>query len=89
MIVASSEEDWRHLEMQLVSQGFQKAQDLPDGELFVKPKRLGPVEIFAIVFGLFCFLLPGVMYLMMWSRRGPETLLLRRGYTNAPNGPRR
>ena len=78
IIQAESADDFQQIELQLLSHGFQRAREVGDGAVFVKPKRLGPTEIFAIVIGLFVFLLPGVLYLMMWSRRPPEMVTVRR-----------
>ena len=65
------------IELQLMARGFQKGQSITGSEVFVKPKRLGPMEIFAIAFGLLIMIIPGVAYLIWWSCKPPEIVVIR------------
>jgi hypothetical protein len=79
VIEAQSEDDFDQLALELTSLGFIQAQSRNNATVaFVKPKRMGPTEIFAVVFGLFCFIIPGVLWLMIWSRRPPQVVFLHR-----------
>ena len=81
VIEAQSEDDFYQLALELTSLGFIQAQGGNNATVaFVKPKRMGPTEIFAVVFGLFCFIIPGVLWLMIWSRRPPQVVFLHRSY---------
>ena len=69
IIETESRSDHQQIALELTSLGFQHERTLDSGdEIFIKPKRLGPLEILAILFGLIFFIVPGALYLIMWSR---------------------
>lgn len=53
----------------LQAAGFQLQESKELRRVLVKPKKLGGQEIAFMLIGLFCLVLPAVIYFLIWSQR--------------------
>jgi hypothetical protein len=74
MVEVSTQTEFNEVSQQLAALGFTIAQESSEAVIYTKPKRLGAMEVLAIVVGLFFFLIPGLVYMMYWAAKGQPTV---------------
>jgi hypothetical protein len=75
-VTVHSTEERQAAVQQLISAGW--VQDSSSGRQtqMHRPKKLRGPDIAAIVYGFFCFLLPAVIYFIMWSNKPIPVLVV-------------
>lgn len=76
VVTVDSQASFDEVCKRLSAVGFTATQDTSDSVVYTKRKKLGPVEVLAIVVGLFMFLLPGLVYMMWWASKGQPTVIV-------------
>jgi hypothetical protein len=61
----------------LISQGFIVARETEHETQLTKPKKFGPREWMAVLYGFICFIIPALVYIAMWSAKPPEVVIVR------------
>lgn len=77
-LVVSSEDERQAVVQALTSAGW--VQDGVSGPKthMHRPKKLRGADIAVIAYGFFCFIIPAIIYFMMWSNRPIPTITIER-----------
>jgi hypothetical protein len=62
---------------QLQAAGFQIERETEEETRLVKPKRMGGQELAMLLVGLLCFVIPAIIYFMIWSRQPTPVAVVR------------
>jgi len=78
--VAKSEDDKAFLLDVFLRRGFVISYEDASSVRLLLPKRFGPTEFFAVAFGLVLCVLPGLIWMMQWSRQVPAMVTITLDY---------
>lgn len=85
-IQVSTAEQRRNVALQLQSAGWvQDSQSAQETQMH-RPKKLRSADIAAIVYGFFFFIIPAVIYFMMWSSKPIPVIIIEQTIPNTVAG---
>lgn len=81
VIVVNDKADRDDVINRLTMEGFTHQRNGGRDSYYTKPKKFGAGEIAVIVYGLICFVIPAVIYYMLWAAMPNPVVIVRKSET--------